>query len=636
MLLAIRERVMGIVGWILLGLLFVAFAFFGLNSYLGSNASTYAVSVNDVEIPVSELQRSYQLARSRLQESLGEAYNPALIDEELIKKKALEQLVRQELLIQEAESDGYAISSDLVAARISTVPAFMDGGSFSREKYERTLRAQGLMPAQFEWRLSRELMTNQLLNGIRNTAAMTPETINEIYRLQAQQRRFRYLILPVARYHDQVNVTDGEVEDYYAANENSFMSPERVRIQYLELKADDLPVSTGIDEDALHALYEEQSEQYITEEQRRARHILVSLPPDADEQTVNAARDRAQRILERLDQGEDFAAVAKTDSDDPGSAANGGDLGFFSRGVMTREFDAAAFSLEKGSRSGLVRSPFGFHIIEVTDIRPEVVKPFGEVRAELVKTYLASQREELFYEDSDILTNLAFEHPDTLAPAADRLGLDIMTSDWLTREGGPGIGENPAVIDAAFQEDVLDNGNNSEPVEVADNDLVVLRIIEHETAAVRPLEAVRDEVRARLQDRKSRERANVEGAQRVGELKAGETMDAVAAELGIEPVDSGLVKRHAEGLDNKLLEAAFLLPAPAEGSASVAGVALQSGDYAIVELQSVQDGDVTSLSPAARSRFTQEVLAIAGASEASALINALKQEAAIIIPEQPE
>lgn len=636
MLLAIRERVMGVVGWILLGLLFVAFAFFGLNTYLGGNAKAYAVSVNDVEIPVSELQRNYQLARSRMQERLGDAFNPALIDEEMLKQNALEQLIREQLLLQEAEDDGFAISSDLVAAQISSIPAFRDGESFSREKYERILRAQGMSASEFEWRLGRELMTRQLMNGLVNTAALTPETINQYYRLQAQQRRFNYLTLPLSRFIDQVSVSDSEIEDYYTANEGEFTSPDRVRVQYIELKADTLPVSDEINEDALHALYDEQSELYTTEEQRRARHILISLPANADEEAVNAARDRGRRILERLDQGEDFAEVAKSESDDPGSAANGGDLGFFNRGIMAEEFENVAFSLEKGARSGLVRSPFGFHIIEVTDIRPKVVKSFEEVRDELVKTYVSRERDELFLDYSEILAKLAFEHPESLAAAADRLELEIQTSDWLNREGGPGIGQNPDVIDAAFQEDVLANGNNSEPVEVADNDLVVLRVSEHEAASLKPLETVRDEIRTRLRDRKSRELAEAEGTRLLEELKSGKSMEEISGELGIEVTDSGLIGRRAAGLDQKLVTAAFLQPAPVEGLVPVTGVALQSGDYAILELLAVEAGDVTSLTPAAKSRFMQEVLAIQGASETTALLNTLREQATIVIPEQTE
>jgi peptidyl-prolyl cis-trans isomerase D len=433
-----------------------------------------------------------------------------------------------------------------------------------------------------------------------------------------------------------VNISDEEIADYYTANQNEFMTPERVRVRYLELKADSLPVSTDIDDETLHALYDEQADQYITEEQRRARHILVSIPPDADEQTVAEARERALGILERLEEGEDFAEVAKVESDDPGSATSGGDLGFFGRGVMTDAFDAAAFALEKGARSDLVRSPFGFHIIEITDIRPEVVKSFAEVRDQLVEAYVAKEREDLFFEYSERLANLAFENPDTLETAADALGLEVMTSDWLSRDGGPGLGANPDIITAAFQEDVLDNGNNSEPVEIADDDLVVLRVLEHEPATVKPLAEVRDEIRRLLQNRKSSELARAEGQRLAKALKEGKAMQDVATELGVELQDSGLANRHAPGIDSELVEAAFRLPPPQGDRMPVSGLELQSGAYAILQLQTVQDGDATGLSPVARSRFTQEVLALLGAAETTALVNDLKEQATIIIPEQAE
>ena len=632
MLLAIRERVMGIVGWVLLGILAVAFAFFGLNSYLGDSTRTYAASVNDVEIPLAEQQRAYQQLRANLQAQLGQSYDPAMINEEMLKKNALQRLIREQLLLQAAEADGFTVSKELLAARISAIDAFRDGDTFSSEKYERILRSQGINPAQFERSLSRELVTQQLTNGIAGTAGSTPGMATELYRLQAQQRRFRYVTVPVTAYLGKEAADDAEIEKYYQENSSEFMSPERVRINYVELIADNLEVDTEVDEDALKALYDEQSEKYITEEQRQARHILVSLPPDADTDAVAQARSRAQLIIERLEQGEAFAEIASTESDDPGSAANGGDLGFFGTGVMAPEFEEAVFALDKGARSGIVKTAFGFHIIEVTDIKPEIATPFEEVRDELVREYLAEARSDLFFEYSELVANAAFENPDSLDSAASELNIEVRTSEWLTRDGGPGIGEYPEIIAAAFQQDVLESGNNSEPVEVADNHQVVIRLLEHEPAEILPLESVREEITRKVNDLKARNLVSREGENLLQELRSGTPLGEIAKKLDTELMDSGLITRNSDKPDRVIIQEAFLMPEPANEMSSLAGLVMENGDYVVLSLEEILDGDMSKLPEADRKQVIREVSSLHGRSEVDAAVNTLMDNATIIIP----
>jgi len=634
MLLAIRERVMGIVGWVLLGLLAIAFSFFGLNWYFQADSRTYAVTVNDVDVSLGEHQRTYQLLRSRMQSLMGEAYDPARIDEAALKKNALEQLIREQLLLQEAEAEGFLVSKQLVAAQIDSVDAFKDEGVFSKQKYETALRLQGMSPGEFEWRLSRELTTKQITNGIVQTAQATPAMLDAVYRLQGQQRHFRYLKLPLARYQDQVQPSDEEVQQYYEAHGTEFMTPERIRVQYLELKADELEVIGDVDEADLQALYQEQSERYVTEEERRARHILIQVAGDADDETIEAARARAATALERLASGESFEALAAELSDDPGSAANGGDLGFFGKGMMVPEFESVAFGLEKGERSEIVRSAFGFHIIEVTDIKPEVVKPFAEVRDELVEELLAGQRSDRLYDLSEQLSNLAFEQPDTLEGAAQALDMEIKTSEWLTREGGTGIGEHADVIAAAFTEDVLNNGNNSEPVEVADDHLLVLRVLDHERAAAVPLDSIRDEVRAKVHDEKARTLARTRGEDLLASLKSGTPLDEIAAAESLELQDSGLIDRRAVQPERTLVQEAFLMEPPGGGQASVTGLALGSGDYVLLALEEIRDGDLSALTDAEREQASRELSRIQGVAEMAALLDDLRSKAKIVIHDQ--
>jgi len=635
MLMAIRDRVMGFVGWLLLGLLFIAFAFFGLNSYFTSNAKSFAAEVNGVEITIPEYQRAYQQLRNRMQRMMGEAYNPAMIDEDALKKSALQQLIREQLILQEAGDDGYAVSKQLVAAQINAVSAFNgDDGTFSIEKYRRVLQQQGMSPAEFEWRLSRELMANQVTNGIAQTAGVSRHDLENIYRLQTQQRRFSYLELPLRQSTAEVKVSDSDIEKYYSEHASDFMSPERVKIQYLELKADKLQVSDVPDDQALHALYDEHSDRYVTPEERRARHILVSLPPDAGEDAERKAREKAESLLARLEKGESFEELAKEASDDPVSASKGGDLGFFSRGVMTPEFEKAAFALEKGGRSGIVKSAFGFHIIEVTDIKPQQTRPFDEVRDELVKEYQAQERGDLFSDRAETLANLTFEQPDSLQGAADALGLEVKTSDWLTKEGGPGIGQNETVVNAAFQEDVLEAGNNSEPVELGDNHLVVLRILEHQPAEKQTLESVKDKVTAEVRDAKAREMASTRGDSLLKELRSGTPLADIASAQQLKVRTTGLIGRNATDPASRIVTEAFLLPPAADKGQSSTGFSLDSGDYVLLVLEEIKDGDFSSLSQDDQQKVRQELDRIIGGAEVNAFTDELKNRAEITIPDQ--
>jgi peptidyl-prolyl cis-trans isomerase D len=626
---------MGVVGWLLLGALFIAFAFFGLNSYFTSNAKTYAADVNGVEITIPEYQRAYQQMRSRMQRMMGEAYNPAMIDEDALKKSALQELIREQLILQEANDDGYAISKQLVAAQVNAVPAFKsEDGKFSVEKYRQVLQQQGMSPAEFEWRLSRELMVNQVVNGIAQTAGVSRKDLENVYNLQTQQRRFSYLELPVQDSADKVEISNDDIEQYYTAHAGDFMTPERVKIQYVELKADELQVPSEPDDETLHALYDEHSDRYVTPEERRARHILVSVPPDAGEDAEKQAREKAESLLARLDKGESFEKLAKEASDDPGSASKGGDLGFFSRGVMTPEFETAAFALEKGERSGIVKSAFGFHIIEVTDIKPQHAKPFDEVRDELVKEYKTQERRDLFSDKSETLANKAFEQPDTLQGAADALGLEIETSDWLTKSGGPGIGQNEMVVNAAFQEDVLERGNNSEPVELGDNHIVVLRISEHQAAEKQPLDKVKDKVTAEVRDMKARELTSTLGASLLKELKSGKSLADIASAHKLKVKTTGLIGRNATDPDSHIVTEAFLLPSAADKGQSATGFPLDSGDYVLLTLDEIKDGDFSSMSKDDQLKVRQELDRIIGASEVNAFNDELKNSAKITIPEQ--
>jgi peptidyl-prolyl cis-trans isomerase D len=633
MLLAIRERIMGVVGWIILGVLFVAFAFFGLNSYLQSSAANYAAAVNDQEISLARHQRAYQQLRTRMTDMLGENFDPVQLNEDMLKANALQQLINEELLLQAADTEGFAASNQLVAASINAIDAFKQDGVFSKAQYERLLGYRGIRPAEFEYNLKQEIIANQYRDAIRRTAAATAEELNQAYMLEGQQRQFSYIALPLQSFSEPLEITDQDIEDYYAAHREAFMTPERVRLQYLELDIATLDAGIEVDEQALQDLYEEQSAKYVTPEERQARHILVALLPDADETATAAALEKSRGIIARLDAGESFEELAKELSDDPGSAASGGDLGFFGRGVMDPEFESAVFGLQQGARSQPVRSAFGYHVIELVDIKPEVAIPLDDVRDELTDQLLAEERGNLFYEQSETLSSLAFEQPDSLQGAADELQLELKESDWVSKRGGTGIAENSAIVEAAFSEDVLLNGNNSAPIEIAPDHIVVIRVQEHQEASQQPLEQVRADVEQLARDKKARELAAVRGKELLDELTTGKTtLDDVAVAEKLTPHKTGLILRNAAEPAREIVTAAFSMQSPAEGETVYDGLATRSGDYVIIALEQIKEGNISDLPEAARQQAWRGLSQLQGEAEMAAVMTVLKDQAVIDIP----
>ena len=624
---------MGVVGWIILGILFVAFAFFGLNSYLQSSAANYAATVNDQEISLARHQRAYQQLRTRMADMLGENYDPAQLNEEILKANALQQLINEELVLQAADSEGFAASNQLVAARINAIDAFKEDGVFSKALYERVLGYQGIRPPEFEYNLKQEIIANQYREAIRRTAAATTKGLNQAYMLEGQKRQFNYIVLPLQSFSESLLITDQDIEDYYASHSEAFMTPERVRLQYLELDAATLDPGVELDEQALQALYDEQSEKYVTPEERQARHILIALLPDADEAATAAALEKSQGIVARLDAGESFEDLAIELSDDPGSAASGGDLGFFGRGVMDTAFENAVFGLQKGERSQAVQSAFGFHVIELTDIKPEVAIPLQDVREELANQLLAEERGNLFYEQSETLSSLAFEQPDTLQGTADELALELKESDWVSKRGGTGIAENNAVVEAAFSEDVLLNGNNSTTLEIAPDHIVVVRVLEHQEASQQALEEVRADVEQLARDTKARELAEARGREILTELTTGETtLDAVAAAEKVSNNRTELILRNAAEPAREIVSAAFSLQAPGEGETIHDGHAARNGDYVILALDQVREGSLSDLPETARQQAWRGLSRLQGEAELAAVMTVLKDQAVIHIP----
>ncbi|MCF7990047.1 MAG: SurA N-terminal domain-containing protein [Thiohalocapsa sp.] len=601
MLLEIRERAQGWIAYAIIILISIPFALWGIQSYLGGGGEQVVAEVNGNKITDRQFSRNVQRARMELRERLGDAYDPELFGGQRLRQQILDSMISDVVLLDASRSMGLRVSDQAVRAAILGEPAFQRDGTFDNDAYKRVLQLQGLTPAAYEEQLRTRLLATQLPRAVSDTEFVTAATVNEAARLLEQQREIAYVSISASELAPEAPPSDEEIQAFYDENQALFQTPEQVRIAYLLLDADALAARTGDvaeadDEDALRQLYEERIDEFTEPEQRAMRHILIAVAADAADAEAAAAKERLAALRERILAGDDFADVAEEVSDDPGSAADGGDLGLVGRGLMDPLFEQAAFALDQGELSEPIRTPFGYHLIEVTEIRGGEPRPFEEVRDELAQQADSGRGEALYFDVAERLATLAYEAPDSLIPAAETLDMEIQTSDWIDRSGGEGVLANPKVIGAAFSEDVLTLGNNSELIEPERDVLqaIVLRVDDHRPPATRPLEEVREDIVSLIRERKAAEAALAASEDMVRRLREGAALEDVAGEYSVET--PGLIGRNAPDVPPRVLELAFTLPRPAEDAPSYASGAGGAGAV-VVAVSRVVDGNPVALEP---------------------------------------
>jgi peptidyl-prolyl cis-trans isomerase D len=595
MLQAIRERAQGWIAWVIVILISIPFALWGVQEYLGVGAEPVVASVDGEEITERELDRRFQQFRMELRERLGSAYQPELFDDAKLREEVLQDMVRSNLILQSSLAMGLRAGDSQVRAAILAVPAFQRDGRFAKDAYERALSLQGMSPTQFEQRVRGSLLSSQMTQVVTSSEFVTDKEIADAVRLRNQQRLFSYFLVPAENFEYQEDIAQADIQAYYQDNTSAFQSPEQVQLEYLVLDQQTLAEGQAVDEEALKALYQSRIESYKTPEQRRARHILVAVSADADAAAEDEARRKIDAIRTRIADGEDFALVAKEVSEDPGSADQGGDLGFFERGIMDSAFENTTFSLDVGVLSEPVRSAFGYHLIEVSGIEAETVKPFDEVREQLVSLASKDEAERQYFELADQMGNLTYESPDSLVPAAEALSLQVQSSDWIGRSGGEGILSQAKVIGAAFSDDVLLQGNNSEVIEVDDEGrqkAVVVRVLEHQEASLKPLDEVSAEISEVLRREKTQAAVKAEAAALAERLQAGESLEQVAGAYAI--VDPEWVQRTDGQVPSEVVGKAFSLSL-AQRASSIGIAEQRDGSSAIIVLKEIKDGAAETL-----------------------------------------
>ncbi|MCF7977580.1 MAG: SurA N-terminal domain-containing protein [Chromatiaceae bacterium] len=643
MLQEIRERAQGWVAWAIIILISIPFAFWGIDSYFGGGAEPVVASVNGAEITERAFNQNVNRTRIQLRDRLGDAYDPALFDDQRIRQQVLERMIRETLLLEDSAAMGLRTSDQAIRAAILSEPAFQQDGAFSNAQYERVLRLQGLSPAAYEDSLRSELLLSQLPRAIRETAFVTDALAERSASLVHQERIVAYATVPQSTFTETVEPpTDEAIAAYYDGHQDQFATPEQVRVSYLFLDAADLSrPDQSLDEASLREQYQLKLDAFTAPEERKVRHILLSVPVDADQNALDETRERLQEVQQRITAGESFAAVAAEVSEDPGSAGQGGELGWVGRDALDPAFEQAVFAIEPETLSEPVRSRFGYHLVEVLEVRGGEPKPFESVKEELIADLNSGSSEAAFFEQAEQLATLTYESPDSLIPAAETLGLEVQLSDWIDRSGGEGLFANPRVVGAAFSEEVLALGNNSELLEPDPEAMqaLVLRVAEHREPSVRPLDEVRDEIVTLLETQQAADAAKAEAEAIVARVEGGQEL-AAAAE-GFDVVDAGQIGRVATEPPPEVTQLAFSLPPPAADAALRVGstTASDSGDAYVVVVSEVKEGDPSQLDPTeleAEARMLTRALA---AADVDAVLAAMQARAKIerkpIVTDEP-
>ena len=607
MLQIIRDRAQGIIVWAIILLICLAFALVGVNAYLSGGSQAVVAVVNGQDIPQSRFQKLYQQEQAFRKQLFANDPGSGMLDEDVVRRAAMDRLINSEVEYQAADDAGFRISNTLLNQQIRQMSQFQSDGAFDSQRYTTLLRNQGWTREEFEEGLRRDMTSTQLNNGLSSSVFVTKNEVDNVLRLRKQQRRFGYLILPHSDYQHGIEVSEKEITDYYNDNQSLYAVPEQVSVSYIELQASDLAKAETVADSTLRQLYNEQLDELTVDEERRASHILVSID-GTDDAAVAKAKARAEDLLKQIRAGADFAELAKKYSADPGSAEQGGDLGYFGRGVMVPSFEKVAFAMKKGEISEPVRTPYGFHIIKLTGIHAGKTRSFESMRDDLRKQYLEHQAEDAFYDTADRLTNLVYEHPDTLENAAQELDLKIRTSPLFTQSDGTGVAADPRVREAAFSADVLEGGNNSDVIMLGDNHLVVLRIKEHKPVSHRPIVEVRDKIIQQLQEQKAAASAEKTGQDLVEKAKQGEEPVDLADRVHGEWKETGFIGRNDSSLSREILDEAFAMARPGEGKTMWQGVRLASGDYVVIGLHDVRDGDPADAVDDERQQIRKEII----------------------------
>ena len=577
---------------VFLALITLPFAFFGVESYVRSvGTGDDVASVGDVKITQQQFQQALREQQERLRTQLGGQFDPKLLDTPQARQMILDDLVDQQLLLIETGKRKMFASDEAIRAAIGGIEAFKVDGKFSAERYDALLKAQGMTPASFEARLRQDLTLQQLAGGIGQSGLMARTVSDRILAMQTEKREVQEYRIGIESFLDKVKLEDGAAKKFYDENSRQFEIPERAKVEFVVLSMETIGAQLTVSDAEIKAWFDGHKDRFQQPEERRASHILIG----SEKIGKDKARARAEQLLKEIQKNPAaFAELAKKNSDDPGSAVKGGDLGFFGRGAMVKAFEDAVFAAKKDEIVGPVRSDFGFHVIRLTAEKPAKGKTLAEATPEIeaeLKKGAASRR---FAEVAECLSNMVYEQPTSLKPVTDAYKLPVQQSGWFSRAGGaPPALAHPKVLAEIFSDNAIKAKRNTAAVEGVAGTVVAARVIEHKPAEQRPLEAVRAVVEMRAKREEALKLATAEGEAALKEYQAGK-------DAGLKwPAPLAVSRPKPGGLPPPVLDKIFKVDAKAlpgyAGAQSPAGFAVVKVSK-VIEIGEIDDAKRKSLS----------------------------------------
>lgn len=629
MLQALRNKMHGWPSIVILGVAVFAMSFFGIESYFMSRNDTFVAKVGKQEISQQQFQDRLNQLRQRASEQQGDSFDASIFEQPATKLAILNQLIDEKLLEQANSKLGMVVSNQALRDFIAAVPAFQLDGKFDATTYRTVLSMQGKTPEMFQSEVLASLEPSLIPDAITAGAIVTGADVDRFINLRLQRRDVRYAQLPQPKI-DNAPVTSEQVQAYYDQHKDQFGTPEQVSLQYIEVNEADLkPAAAPSDED-LRKRYENEKAKFVQPEQRLVSHILINVPKNATPDQQKAALAKAQKIASEATPA-DFAKLAQQDSDDLGSKRQGGDLGWLEKGVTTPAFDEAMFKMQKGQISQPVLSDEGYHIIWLRDVRSGIAKPFEQVRDELLKEAEAGSKDRVYNDLAGKLTDKTYQNPSSLEPAAQELGLKIQSTPLFSRAGGPGIAADPKVLKAAFSDDVLAQGNNSNLIELGAGHAVVIRVDKHVAASTKPLADVEDAVRQKVIAQRETAAAKTQADALLARLQKGESFDTVAASVNATVQKAEGVMRSQPNLAPELEKKAFLLPHPQPGKPEYAEVELGDGSFSLLALDKVEGADMSKIRPEELEMLRNQMVKAYGAEATQEFIGQLRSQTEITI-----
>ncbi len=585
----IRTKTKGIVMWGIVGLIIVPFALFGLNGYLDGGVKTVPAIVNGYEIGSAQLRRAVQTRKQELQQQLGANYNPDFFPVDMLRQQVLDELISRQLITEFTVKSNMSASPQQVFAQIKQVPQFKDStGRFSERIYTRALKGAGRNKAAFEAGVAKDYVLNQLRVGLFKSTFVLPYEIQQTQNLLNQQREIGYLTFTKSQYKKNKDIPDDILKKYYESHLSTYMTADKVDVAYVELNINAVASKIDITDKAVTDYYKANLNRYMAKD-------------------YPAALARINNIRQRIEKGESFEKLAKALSTDKVSAKKGGDIGFISKGIMDKAFDAAAFKLKKGEVSKAVRDKFGYHLIKVVAIKgaereikhiqiravDKVQNLIPILRAKIKTELQLQEAEKNFFEDVEKFSNSAYEHADSLDDVAAGLDLEIKTSGLVTRQGLKGVLSNPQIVSAIYSAQVLTDNKNSDVIELKDTDVIVVRIKEHQAAKQKTFSEVKADVvkQVAIQQQTKAMKADVDVAFK--KLSSGDKGNELAAQFkNSQWVAGTFVSRRGankSGIPMAIIQKSFSLARPSKDKPSIAMVDLPSGDQAIVVVSAIKD-----------------------------------------------